>query len=133
MAALEMPQVPVDGVPADPTIIEAVTATIEEEVACLNSGDFLRAVALWTDELLRKELGGLDEAILAQLATPASVPPENRATTVSVDNVRVLNDGRVTAVTQIGDTEAAMVFVKSDGRYLIADNIELPDAGTPTP
>jgi ketosteroid isomerase-like protein len=124
------PVLPSGGVPADPATVNAVTATVRELAACINANDLRRVSALWTDELVGRFFGGLDERGVAALAaTPTPLAADLRAPTVAVRDVRVLPDGRVVAT--VGD--ARFVFVKVGGRYLFADSSKLWRTGTPTP
>lgn len=77
-------------------------------------------------------LGGANmEKVLAATPTPSfqPVPP------ISLDDVRVLPDGRVVAVVVAEGAEVteAGVFVESDGRYLLNGNVALPTEATPVP
>lgn len=127
------PLPPTGGILADPDEIEAVTAALRELYACMNSGDLLRASALWTDEFLQLGFGGLDVDVLASMATPVTIPVSDQVTIVAVDDVRVLEDGRVTALVRSEDEQAIHVFVLEDGRYLLDGVVEIADDGTPVP
>lgn len=125
------------GAPADPATIAAVTATYRELAACLNAGDYRRIFALYTDayvtRLLRRT--GLD---LAQFqATPDPNRPQTTAF-VSVQDVRVLPDGRVAARVETFDPRAGRVVVdalliREGDRYLINQEDAVPPSATGTP
>lgn len=138
------PFVPAGSVLADPAVVAAVNATLRELAGCVNTGDFRRFAALFTDEaFLRFFAGDADDVepedradSLAELASPVPVPPDEQAAFQPFAAVLMLPDGRVAAFTpdQIG--EEPTIFVEVDGRYLI-DSVPIvrftfnPDA-TPT-
>lgn len=133
-----------EGTPADLQTTAGVTQTAREFVACLNARDLGRLLSLATDRylpVLLSQFGDAsEEAILAQMATPAApYPPEEQTALVEVVDVRVLADGRVVAgVTgdNLGSDEGASTplffFVKVDDRWLIDDVLEDPSSATPT-
>jgi hypothetical protein len=131
------PPMPAGGAPADPTIVAAVTATVVESAACLNAGDLPRYLALFTDEAFFRAYGGGGagdedfERQLATLATPQPLPAAQQVRSPTVDDVRVLPDGRVTAIVRSNFGESLVVFAESDGQYRF-DWSYRPD-GTPTP
>jgi hypothetical protein len=128
---------------ADPDVIEAVTATVRLQLACLNAGDLPRAAALFTDEaFLRSGLGpGADasDEVLESLLAPRPIPSDQHARLVAIEEVRQLPDGRVTAevvgIPPGTDTEIRqrITFVEADGAYLIVAVAPVPAPGTPTP
>lgn len=124
---------PSAGVPADRSVIAEVVKTVEEQVACLNAGDLLHVTALWSDDYVKRTLGGLPAEVLGHVATPTPLIEDDRAILESISDVRLLNDGRVTAVVTTDDATSLVVFVESNGRYLIDDNFTLSGDGTPTP
>jgi hypothetical protein len=138
--AVATPIMPTGGVPADPSIVAAVTETVEESVACLNAGDIARFTALYTDEAFFLAYGGgeitdpeLAEQQLASLATPQPLPPDERVGIPAIRDVRVLPDGRVTAIISTTDGESLAVLSRSDGRYLYDWSYDLSTAATPEP
>ena len=136
------PTPPAEGVPAAPDVVEAVSETIERFGACLNAGDQARAFALFSDEYLAAFFGGIagpdltaEEAArqIEQSPPPTPLPPEMRVPVPSIEDVRVLPDGRVKTTIRTAVGRSLAVFVERDGRYLIDWTYELPGAGTPTP
>lgn len=127
----------------DPEVIEGVTATVREQTACLNAWDIPRAAAFYTDEaFVRSFLGpgrDITDEELENLLQPREIPADQLARLISVDNVQILPDGRITAEVRGtppgNDHELTqqVVFVESDGTYLIDGIAELPNQGTPTP
>lgn len=117
-----------------------MTETVEESAACLNAGDIPRITALYTDEAFFLAFGGgeitdpeMFEQQLASLATPRPLPPDQRVEVPSVRDVRVLPDGRVTAIVSTTNGESLAVLSKSDGRYLYDWSYDLSNAATPEP
>ena len=128
------PQVPPSGgVPADRDVTAAAEELVAEQVACTNAGDLPRAASLWSDDYVRRLLGGLSIEVLTELSTPTPLPEVDQAVLKSVQDVRVLDDGRMSAVVTTTDATSLVVFVESDGRYLIDDSIVLSPRGTPAP
>lgn len=108
----------------------AVTATVREVLACRNAGDYRRAYALMTDRMLTQLFGGpetIDPEVAAALeARPDRLPRNQRLTLISVSDVRLLADGRVSAevesrlVTSTRDGFLdEIVFVRVGDRWLI--------------
>ena len=84
-----------EGEPAGDAEVEAVTMTAREVVACLNSGDYRRVYALYTEDYLRRTLVG-GSINLAQ-ATPRPDQMPSQTALVGVSDVVVLEDGRLGA------------------------------------
>jgi hypothetical protein len=105
-----------------------VTAAIQEVYACLNGGNPLQTLALFTDPAAVSFLATHPELALSdELATPATV--ENRIALVAITDLRLLPDGRVFAlVTQDDPTRLPdgpepvfFTFVKQGDRWLVDD------------
>lgn len=116
---------PSDGEAADADIVATVTEAIQEQIACANDGDLPRLTALFSDDFLRHGLGGMSELAYEALYTPSPLPETDRTTLLAVEDVRVLPDGRVSAVVQTDTGTNRRIFVEDDGRYLIDDNFEI--------
>ncbi|MBA3416624.1 MAG: hypothetical protein H0U10_15500 [Chloroflexia bacterium] len=136
------PPPPTGGVPAGPEVAAAVTETFDRFAACLNAGDQLRAFALFSEEFLGQTYGGIAGSDLSleaavreidQAPPPTPLPAELQVPTPTVEDVRVLPDGRVTATIRSTFGQSVAVFIERDGRYLIDGAYELPEAATPTP
>jgi hypothetical protein len=124
------------GEQADPATVAAVTATLREALACLNAGDQVRFLALFSDDILRylSALNPIPPEELAALfaATPVPQPPGQRLGTLGVHDARVLPDGRVAALADDYDpTEPPfgmgtdyIVFARQGDRWLIDSLIE---------
>ena len=148
------------GVPADPATVAGVTRTMQQFVACSLAGDGLRLLALFTDDLLQAGAGHEGPSLLAA-ATP--MPSPNRDEYLAaVEAVRLLPDGRVSAIVTRGGVEDPhpapgstdlLFFVRDGDRWLIdgiyervrlsdptsdpavyiADAVATRDSATPTP
>lgn len=121
-----------DGTPADAATTEAVTEVVETLVACTNTGDFPRLTALFTDDHFRVFFQGIDKRSIASIATPAPPPPGVQATLEAVDDVRVLDDGRITAVVQVNGGRNLFVLQDSAGTLLVDTSIPIESEATPT-
>lgn len=130
-----------DGEAADAETVEGITATMQEVVACFNAADLLRAFALFSDDYFRRLIpeGPVGEAFTAFLTSAPA--PVTRMDVQSVQDVRVLADGRVGALVVLVDPRAPksedegrrfVVFVMVDDRWLIDEVIDFPASGTPT-
>lgn len=116
------------GKPADQATIDAVTATMIEAAACINSGDLKRLDRLYTDAFFN---GAVDQGYYDYLAAhhdPA--PADQRYSIFAVALVQVLSDGRVAAIVQFQANGAGgadlMIFAKQGGRYLIDKWVDGP-------
>lgn len=134
----QAPSSPPPGVPADAETVAAVTAVVEEALACQNAGAYLAIFTLQTDEFIRlqysslrepiENLGGV-EAVLAPYATPiGDVPRDLWGGYFAVRDVQVLPDERILAIVDyavpqgdgsFGSRADYLVFRLVDGRYLI--------------
>lgn len=121
------------GVPAGQDVVEEVRETASELVACLNAGDIRRVTALYTEDNFRRLFGGIGEEEVRSLIESADpLPPDQRIALTSVAEVRVLDDGRVSALTIVGDAESLSIFSKVDGRYRLDYSYNLPVSATPS-
>lgn len=153
-AQLPIPTPPevLTGIPADPLTAAAVVETTRELAACLNANDALRSFALYGDDGLLRLFDFMtsafadpnlewtpDFASLPELATP--VPVNDQHVVWRVDDVRILDDGRVSAIVDISASQASQVprmptgepalyiFAREGNRYLIDEVIfPLPPA-----
>lgn len=122
--------------PNDQTVA-GVMRTIREVIACVNTGDERRALALYSDNGLA-QLGPLpDENFDVGPATPPA--EEDRTAIAEVSDIEMLPDGRVGAVVVIADavtsTDAGgnqmiqdrvvyLILVKEGDRWLIDETVE---------
>jgi len=127
------PAVAPRGAPADEQTVAAVNATWRQYVACINSGDQARMFALVSDAMVRRQLvvdiafGVTEDALFAYLsATPVPIPADQSAPFVPLEDVRVLDDGRVAV---IGPGEQGRgdvrIFIKDGDRWLLDDWFDL--------
>ena len=134
------------GPPADAATVAAIEATVVEVFACFAAGDFPRATALFTDELVARfgpEPGTPEEE--ARAFVEATPEPEGEPTLIlAITDVMDLGGGRVGAFVverSGGDPPLTSyaVFVESDGRWLVDDVVEFSTPafeegeGTPAP
>jgi hypothetical protein len=113
-----------DGTEPDEQTRTEVIAHLRQIVACTNTGEFLRALALYSDEYLRRSLnatGALtaEAAIeaIAPIATPFAISPEVFVRIVGYPVIRQLVDGRVlvlmTTIPLGGGGETTDLFILS--------------------
>lgn len=125
-APVATPAPPPPGEPADPEVAASVAAAASELVNCYNAGDLRRIFALYSEEYLYRVWGGfagpypnqaqIDQAI-DFLSTPTPQPVEDRIAFVSVDDVRVLPNGTVSAVVTLSSGSQLVVYRYTDGWY----------------
>jgi hypothetical protein len=127
------PAVAPAGALADEQTVAAINATWRQFIACINRGDQARMFALYSDNMVRRQLvvdiafGVTEEALFAYLAaTPVPIPPDQSAPFVPLADGRVLSDGRVAVV---GPGEQGRgdvrIFVKKGDRWLLDDWYDL--------
>ena len=138
------------GEPADAETAAAATAVVREVLACFNAGDFGRALALFSDDLVRSFGPSPEETpedVRAFLApAPEPLPAGSRIRLLAVTDVAVMADGRVGAfvvtddptVPPEGPETALVLVVEEDGRWLVDAVVEFVvveegDGGTPAP
>jgi hypothetical protein len=100
----DVPFVLPPGRPASQETIEAITAATRILLACNNTGNRLRSLALFTDDAMQEYARArlLTQEVLTSLAaTPVPYPELDRIALVAVLDVRVLADGRVGALAEI--------------------------------
>ncbi|HEX5992726.1 MAG TPA: hypothetical protein VFY70_09160 [Thermomicrobiales bacterium] len=122
-------------------------------VACFNAGDIPRAAGLMTENGVRRAYWGLTidadnrELARTRIAAPQQRTEETLVRLITVTDISVLPDGRVTAFVVLnepllppsGPETLLFVFANQDGRWLVDDWIDFsivpPDFGeeaTPT-
>lgn len=121
--------------PADAATVAGVTMTIGEFLGCLQAGNALGYLALFTD---RGVLSGLEppdagftwDPDFEQLATPM-VNDEYRDSRLvaTIADVQTLQDGRVQARVALGGDETSMTFLREGDRWLIDAADDLPPDG----
>lgn len=129
---------PSTGDPIDDATLAAITATVETAAACLQTGDINRYLALFTDSyILREVLAPEPVAILAGSpppdATPEPATPAADPDQLTITDARHLPNGRVVARVSGALTAgvAEVVFVNTDGRWLIDAINPIAEKGTP--
>ena len=132
------PAVPPTGDPADAQTVAEISATWRQFVACINAGDQARMFALFSDDMVRRQLvvdiafGVTEDALFAFLAATPVPLPDPSVPVVPFDDARVLPDGRVAVVGpgELGRGDVR-IFVKEGDRWLIDDWFDLASSGTP--
>lgn len=124
-----------EGQPADEATVVAITATAREWVACVNSGQYLKLLSLFSDEWLYLNFADpplTEEEIADMSATPEVMPRQLFGSLEAVRDVHVLPDGRAWALVETdfpaeppeGVEVDFLVFVQRDGRWFIDDLVE---------
>jgi copper transport protein len=140
------------GEPVDEETRAEIAATARELVACSNAGDILRRLALYSDARLRFAYPDGPTRALEMIAeSPLPLSEAERVALVSVDDVRQLADGRVsarvtvdnpashshdpqTAATASQQEVARLIFIQEAGRWRVDETRreELTSNATPT-
>jgi hypothetical protein len=121
------------GVAASAQTLAAITLVTREVITAFNAGLPLRALAHFTDNHFRRQ-GPLTDDEIAALRMPAvPLPPEEQETIVAIREVRLLPDGRVSAILvshypSAGQMRKVLIFTNVDGRWRIDAVIEAPGA-----
>lgn len=124
-----------EGVPADDESVDAVNAFAYDLYACYNANSFRQVYALYTDDYLAREFPaeGISPEALELFATP--IPPQaaDARISITVRDVKMLDDGRIgffiVSRDPLGDGSEVAVYyilVEQDGRYLVDDQILPP-------
>jgi ketosteroid isomerase-like protein len=122
------PPASIEGEAVDAETAATVDAVVQEWAACYNAGDTLRALALLTDDLVRRQGpqdgATRDETQAALESEP--IPPAELLIVSLVGELGVLEDGRVGGSYAFGDPQqtSTVVFIvlrDVDGRWLIDD------------
>jgi hypothetical protein len=118
------------GPPASPQIETEIIAAIRELYACLNGGNNLQTLALFTDRGASQFVADRpDLAFSAIAATPTPLAVDQRIALVAIGDIRLLPDGRVFAlVTQDdpnqppdGPEPVFVTFAKQGDHWLVDD------------
>ncbi len=145
-APIELPV----GEPAPKEAIDGVVATIVENVACFNAGNYLAQFGGMTDAYLLSQIeaGAIDQGIEAQLAaTPAALSEDQQTQLLDTRDFTLYPDGRVgvlvyykapsTPLNEGDDVRIELwIFQDVDGRWLLDETItgledQLRDVATP--
>jgi hypothetical protein len=137
------------GTTPDDQTRQEITAAVRQIIACSNSGDILRALALFGDEYLRRTLNPSGQLtlqsaleVVAPYATPLAIPADRYVRLVEIRDMRVLPDGRVAAVVVTvpftgGLTTDLFVFARTDHGWIVDDAVshfdQVQNAATPAP
>ena len=141
------------GEPAGGGVVDEVTATTRELLACLNAGDVARTAAVMTDNGFRRLYGtgqANADALGERLAgTPTALPEERRTRLIAVTDVSRVPGGRVVTFVVINDPTdlprgpetLLLTFDRVEDRWLVDDILPFsveqagpagtPAAGTP--
>jgi hypothetical protein len=127
-----IPYVKPEGTPASSQAIDGVMATIEQFIACANEGEYLRILALFSDDFIHNYAATLGIPLDENdpLITPSPAPEDERALVANVTDVIELPDGRISALATFSASddpeETALVVFTLDydldkERWLIDD------------
>ena len=123
------------GDPASEEDVARITEVYGTLVDCLNSGDFLRISALYTDDYLQRNFSA--EAIQNMEATPQAEGAETQSEFVAVQDARVLGDDRLGALVVTQNPETGEIVTYSElvrsGDQLLIDKEEVVTIGSATP
>jgi hypothetical protein len=111
--------------------VAAVTAVVREVIATFNAGLVLRAFASFSDDHFRRRGALPADEILALRVPSQPLQPEEQETFLAVRDVRVLSDGRVSAIlvthlSDVGETRKVLIFTRKLGQIQIDAVIEAP-------
>jgi uncharacterized membrane protein len=118
---------------ASPETLGTVTLVAREVTAAFNAGLPMRAFSYFTDDYFRRQVKLSPDEIEALRAPGRPLAPYEQETIVTVRDVRVLKDGRVSAILvsrfpALGETRRIFVFLRENGRWQVDAVIEDPTA-----
>ncbi len=137
--------------PVDDATRAEVTATARELVASANAGDILRRLALYSDDRLRFAYPDGPTRVLETIAAnPLPVALVERVALTTVDDVRWLDDGRISArmlvdnptihshdpnAPAVSQEAARLILVREDGRLRVDETRreDVQTTATPVP
>lgn len=121
-----------DGTAVDPATQRAVEATVRLWTACINAGDQLRALAVFSDDYFRRIVltrGAFTDSFVKSLEEQHKVEKKNWLPVPTIKDWRKLPDGRVGAVVisvrNKTDVTPFYVFAKVGDRWLIDEILEI--------
>lgn len=117
--------------------LEEVEKDIERAIACVNTGEPLKALAAYTDRWIATfliEQGGLNDELVSGLQVNRDLQPENYLQILGYGDAVWLSDGRaaivVTGYNPASDTPLSdRLFLMSEvrpGRFLIDEVVAIP-------
>jgi hypothetical protein len=125
-----VPYVKPEGTPADADTTAGVTTTVRQLVACVNAGDYLRFLALFSNDALRRYSAAMGFPIPPDDDILTPDPSINEQVVLAgIEDILVLADGRVSLVVHIPNQEdtgeadqdvaAHLILVQQGDRWLI--------------
>lgn len=121
--------IPIGEPVTDGAIIAGITQTVQEVLACFSAGDFARATALFTDDLVLQFGPGPDETRddVAGFLEASPVPYQESAAIelLAITDVMLLQDGRVGAFVVDREPDPGTVYVVFEqvGERWLADEV----------
>ena len=123
-----------EGEPVDDATASAARDTVTQLVACLNAGDNLRSLALYSDRFIQQAFAGVNLTRAMYDAQAANLNPRLPGAEVllySFGEVVMLEDGRVYVIV-VGDDLAspgrssgtAFYLIQKDERWYIDETVE---------
>gem|GEM_PF-823571 len=116
-----------EGIPVDPPNADAVTATVDQMVACVNTGDVVGFLSLMSNDFMSHYFSGMGftESELESIE-PEAVPEVEMLVLLETWDMTQLSDGRIAArlVFEQGELESPelnslLTFVSVDGAWRI--------------
>lgn len=137
VAATPGPPTLPSGEQVDDETATAVQETIGELVACLNAGDTMRVLALYSNRFLAENFAGLEltqEQYDQEAGNVVPRDPGQQIEIYSFSDIVKLDDGRV-AVLVLGNdlssegeaSETLFYLVEQDGNWVVDAAVETPD------
>jgi len=136
------------GTPADAQTVSEIQATLREAVACINTGDILKVLNFYSDDLVRRLLAGypLDQLQATPVSgtpvtgTPEPLPEARQTELIAISGMVVQPDGRVVVVVTGDDhsnsapaSDTLFYWKKVGDKWLIDDFITDVNMATPAP
>jgi len=119
-----------EGAPVSPELQTEIEEAMTINVACLNTGDVLTQMSIYSDMGVRRLLGESAQPItddeFAQISTPTALEPDQMTAIYDFSDAIDLGDGRV-AIVIVGDdmsqpdpaSPTLFVLVQQDGHWVV--------------
>jgi len=125
-----------EGTAADEETVNGVSETIRQLVACVNAGDYLRFLALFSNDALRRYAEDLDLPLEPDNDVLTPDPTQNDPVALGgIDDLLLLADGRVHALVRLtdpafggseeGDLVLQLIFVRQGEVWQIDEFIPI--------
>jgi hypothetical protein len=126
---------PSEGQPVDEATQQSIEESMVENIACINTGEPLRQLAIYTNEGIKRVMGATDtitDEQYAMVLTPTTLDESGWTVIYGFSEAVMLDDGKVAIVIEGDDptnegppSPTLFILVEQDGHWFI-DSYERP-------